>query len=228
MFSMPPASTTPASSEQDLLRAVDHRLDARAAQAVHGERRHLDRHAGLQADVARAVDARRRCSAARCRRPRDRSTRAGPGAFERRLRRDRAEVDRRHVLERADMGGHRRTRAAENENVFRHISVSHLNVNLLTLTHYVTVKQAHFIVFAMKSPTSRVPSEPPMSVVVWPAAIAASTAASIASASSVRAERLEHQRRGQDRADRIRHVLAGERRRRAVHRLEQRRPARDG
>ena len=42
---------------------------------------------------------------------------------------------------------------------------------------------------------------------------------------AARAEIVEHHRRRQDRADRIGHVLPGERRRRAVHRLEHRRPA---
>ena len=41
----------------------------------------------------------------------------GAGALERRLRRDGAEIDRRDILERADMLRHRRARAAENENV---------------------------------------------------------------------------------------------------------------
>ena len=38
-------------------------------------------------------------------------------------------------------------------------------------------------------------------------------------------ERLQHQRAGQNRADRVGHVLPRQRRRRAVHRLEQRRPS---
>ena len=43
-------------AELNQLRAADRRLDARAAQAIDGQRRHVDRHAGLERDVARAVD----------------------------------------------------------------------------------------------------------------------------------------------------------------------------
>ena len=55
MFSMPPASDDAGFVQLDVLRAAEHRLDARAAQAIDGQRRHLDRQARLEADVARAV-----------------------------------------------------------------------------------------------------------------------------------------------------------------------------
>jgi hypothetical protein len=41
---------------EDLLGGADDGLEARAAQAVEGERGHRDRHAGAQADVAGEVD----------------------------------------------------------------------------------------------------------------------------------------------------------------------------
>jgi hypothetical protein len=47
-------------TEDDLLGAADHRLEARAAQAIDGERRHRDRHSRAQADVSRVVDGVRR------------------------------------------------------------------------------------------------------------------------------------------------------------------------
>ena len=43
-------------AEQDHLRAADRRLNAGPAEAIDGERRHVDRHAGFEPDVARAVD----------------------------------------------------------------------------------------------------------------------------------------------------------------------------
>ena len=43
-------------TELDHLAAADGRLNARSAQAVHRQGRHLDRHAGLEPDVTRAVD----------------------------------------------------------------------------------------------------------------------------------------------------------------------------
>ena len=60
MFSVPPASITHRSrSELDLLGGADHRLDPRTAKPIDGERGHGHRHPRLQADVPRAVDARR-------------------------------------------------------------------------------------------------------------------------------------------------------------------------
>jgi hypothetical protein len=38
------------------LRTADRRLDPRAAQSIHRQGRHLDRHAGLERYVTRAVD----------------------------------------------------------------------------------------------------------------------------------------------------------------------------
>ena len=54
--SVPPASTTSRLAEQDLLGALDDRLEAGAAEPVDRERRGLDREAGAEADVAREVD----------------------------------------------------------------------------------------------------------------------------------------------------------------------------
>ena len=54
--SMPPASTVFGLAELDHLRRRYHRLHARSAEAVDGERRNFDRHAGFQRDVARAVN----------------------------------------------------------------------------------------------------------------------------------------------------------------------------
>ena len=53
--------------ELNVLRAADDGLNAGAAQPIDRQRRHFDRHAGLQRHVARAVDAHRAASAARCR-----------------------------------------------------------------------------------------------------------------------------------------------------------------
>ena len=78
-----------------------HGLDARAAQAIHREGRHFMRHAGLEPDVTRAV---MRIDAALLDVAEHHvvdplGLRAGP--FERRLRRDGAEIDRGEILQRA-------------------------------------------------------------------------------------------------------------------------------
>ena len=116
MLSMPPVSTMSGFAELDQLRAADRRLDARAAQPIDRQRRHLDRHARLERRRAARRRPRRRWSAARCRRRRDRPLRLDAGPLHRRARRDRAELERRDVLQLAGVVGHRRARAAENED----------------------------------------------------------------------------------------------------------------
>ena len=95
-------------------------LDARTTEPVDRERRHFLRHAGLEPDVPRAV---MRIDAALLHVAEHDvvdplGLRAGP--LERRLRRDRAEIDRRKILQRAHVLRHGRTRAAQNEYLFCH------------------------------------------------------------------------------------------------------------
>jgi hypothetical protein len=109
MLSMPPVSAMPA----------DRRLQSRSAQAVDGERRHFDRHAGLQADVTRAVER----VAAGLHHVAEHDV-IDPGGIDlRALHRgaggDHPELDRGEIFQRADELAHRRARAAEDQNLSR-------------------------------------------------------------------------------------------------------------
>src|SRR5262249_41544622 len=103
--------------ELDHLRAADRSLDAGAAQAIDRERRHLNRYARPQCDVAGTVDR----VGARLGHVAEHGMGDPPGLFARAPRRpppgDRTELDCRDVLERADIVGHRRARAADDEDV---------------------------------------------------------------------------------------------------------------
>ena len=101
-------------AEQNHLPAADGRLNAGTAQPIDRQRRHFDRHARLQPDVARAVDR----VGARLQHVAeddviDHASGATPVRCHRRARRERAEIERRDVLELAGVFGHRRPRAAE-------------------------------------------------------------------------------------------------------------------
>jgi hypothetical protein len=107
-------------AELQQLRAAHRRLDSGAAQAIHRQRRHLDRDAGLEPDMTRAVH----------------RVRAGlqdvavddvidvrgldTRALHRRARRNRAELQRGNILQLARVFRHRRSCAAKNENVTVH------------------------------------------------------------------------------------------------------------
>ena len=212
---MPPATHDRRFVEQDLLGAADRRLDTRPAQAVHGERRHLDRQAGTKADMPGTVVGVGAALLDVAEHDVIDGVGSHAGAGQRAARGDGAQLDRRHVLERADMLRHGRARAAENEEVVAHWSC-------VLRGQWARAAAAA----ATASPTAVVPSVPPMSVVVWPSATARSTARSMQRGLGGPADGLEQQRRRQDRAHRIGDVLPGQRRRRAVHRLEQRRAAR--
>src|SRR5438093_1076710 len=105
-------------AQQDELRALRDRLEARAAQPVDRHGGHLDREARLETDVAGAVD--------RIRRGLERVAEDGVAhlgrrhvrALERVLRRDRAKLDRREVLERAAERAEARADAGEEDDVF--------------------------------------------------------------------------------------------------------------
>ena len=104
------------------LRAADRRLQSGSTQAVDGERRHFDRHAGLQADMTRAVE---RVAAGLHHVAEDDVIDPGGidvGALHRGAGGDHAEVDRGEILQRADELAHRRARAAEDEDVARSIA----------------------------------------------------------------------------------------------------------
>ena len=107
MLSMPPVSTTSASPSRIICAAVDRRLDARAAEAIDRQRRHLDRQAGLEPDVPRAID---RVGAGLQDVAEDDVIdvlRLDAGPLHRRARRDRAELDRGEVLQLARVVRHR-------------------------------------------------------------------------------------------------------------------------
>jgi hypothetical protein len=112
MLSIPPVSTMPAA----------HRgLNAGTAEPIDGQRRHFDRHAGLQRDVPCPIN---RIAAGLQHVAHDgvvHPLRFDAGFLKRRTRRDGTEFECGNVLQRADVLGHRRTRAAKNENLFRHV-----------------------------------------------------------------------------------------------------------
>ena len=112
-------------AEQHRVRGRDDRLDARTAQAVDGQRRLVDRDAGLEGHVARAVDR----VAAALGRIADEGLVDLLGlhtcALEGRLGRVRAEIDRRYILELAETGrsrvlGHGGTGTADNHQFCLH------------------------------------------------------------------------------------------------------------
>jgi hypothetical protein len=112
-------------AEQDELRAAHDRLDARAAQAVHCERRRRHGHAGLESDVARAVErVDRRLQHVADDDVVDR-LRVDARALERGLRGVHAEVERADLLELAVPGGpdvlaHGRPRAPDDDDFVVH------------------------------------------------------------------------------------------------------------
>src|SRR5438132_486998 len=105
-------------AQQDELRALRDRLEARAAQPVDRHGGHLDREARLETDVAGTVD--------RIRRGLERVAEDGVAHLGRRhgralqcmLRRHRAKLDRREVLERAAERAEARADAGEEDDVF--------------------------------------------------------------------------------------------------------------
>ena len=102
---------------QDGLGAGDDRLDARAAQAVDGERRHLLRHAGLERHVAGAVDGVRRGLEGVAHDGVVDLGRVDARPLEEGARRVRPEVDRGDVGEGAVVLGHRGTHPVDQDQV---------------------------------------------------------------------------------------------------------------
>ena len=236
MLSMPPVRTMSGLAELDHLRAADRRLDAGAAQPIHGQRRHVDRHAGLERHVARAVDrvgARLQHVAER---RRDRSSPAARrSSRRRRARGDRAELERRHVLQRADVVGHRRARAADDEHFrFRHRSLCldrHERAKIarvISLRVGVQSRRGYVVTYLLRCSRRSLACRAARRCPTCPGCVTAR-------GRPLRSRRLRGSSpryssisaADSNRAHRIRDVLPGERRRRAVHRLEHRRPARD-
>ena len=107
----------PRLAEADHLHRGDDGLDAGAAEPVHGERGHLDGQPRLEADVAGAVDrvARGLQGVAHDHVVDPRRLHARP--LERGAGRVGAQLQRGHVLERADVLGHRRAGSAQDDHV---------------------------------------------------------------------------------------------------------------
>jgi hypothetical protein len=108
-------------AELDHLAAARRRLDAGAAQAIHRQRRHLDRHARLQADVARAVDGVGTGLQHVAEHDVIDVLRLDPGPLHRRPRRDRSELQRRKVLQLACVLRHGGARTTQNEDLFHRL-----------------------------------------------------------------------------------------------------------
>ncbi len=106
-------------AQADHLGGRDHGLDPRAAQAIHGQRGHLDGQAGLQPDVPGAVD---RIAGGLQGVAHDDGidpARLRSCALERGRGRFRAQFDGGDVLERAHVLGHGRARAAHDHDFVR-------------------------------------------------------------------------------------------------------------
>ncbi len=98
----------------------DHRLDTRSAEPIHGQRGHMNRQARLEPHMTRAVV---RVDAALLDVAEDDVVHPrglDGGALERRARCRGAEIDRRDILQRTHVLGHRRARATDNEYGFGH------------------------------------------------------------------------------------------------------------
>src|SRR5438132_8607339 len=106
--------------EQDLLRPVDDRLNARAAEAIYGQCRYFLRQAGFESDVTRTVDR----VAGRLQRISDDHMvdlfRRDVAAQQRFLRCDHSQIDGADVAEMTVVFGHWGAGAVDDDNLFLH------------------------------------------------------------------------------------------------------------